>query len=203
MHPLLNECNKKLKWNFIQKLYDASPHSLKDSNVNSKMKTLEEEGIGVRSLNRNTLGLKQCAGALGCELGKVTSGSIIHTNLYKSNNKLINVQLEHFWCTCKPQAYTDSQDSSQFGLGENHHLPTYSILCDYSWELHINIILSQHSQLPEILEIGTSGTLDIHNFFYKPSIEVRSQEKLWPHQEIFNDMWHTTCTHLFQGDSHL
>jgi hypothetical protein len=58
MHPLLNECNKKLKWNFIQKLYDASPHSLKDSNVNSKMKTLEEEGIGVRSLNRNTLGLK-------------------------------------------------------------------------------------------------------------------------------------------------
>jgi hypothetical protein len=42
---------------------DAPPHSLKDSNVNPKMKTTEEEGIGVRSLIHNTLKVEGCAGA--------------------------------------------------------------------------------------------------------------------------------------------
>jgi hypothetical protein len=37
--------------------YDAPPHSLKDLNVNPKMKTTEK-GVGVCSLTHNTSGVK-------------------------------------------------------------------------------------------------------------------------------------------------
>jgi len=34
------------------------------------------------------------------------SGSIIHTNLHKPNNKLVSAWLHHFWCMDEPWAYT-------------------------------------------------------------------------------------------------
>jgi len=37
---------------------DGPPNSLKDSNANSKVKTMKKEGIGVRSLVHNILGLR-------------------------------------------------------------------------------------------------------------------------------------------------
>jgi len=46
-------------------IFVAPPHSLKDSNVNSKVKTTEEEGVGVCSLARNILGVEGRAGVLG------------------------------------------------------------------------------------------------------------------------------------------
>ncbi len=52
---------------------------------------------------------------------------ITHTNLHKPNNKLVSAQLKHFWCQAKPQATSDSQDSSRPRLGGSHHLPPYSI----------------------------------------------------------------------------
>ncbi len=54
---------------------------------------------------------------------KLTSKSIIHADLHKPNNKLVNAQLQHFWCTNKPQANMDSQDSPQLELGgsKTHH----------------------------------------------------------------------------------
>jgi hypothetical protein len=50
-----------------------------------------------------------CARAPKWGLGRLTSESIIHLDLYKPNNKLINAYLEHFWCTNKSQ---DSPPSS-------------------------------------------------------------------------------------------
>jgi hypothetical protein len=47
------------------------------------------EGIGVRSLACNILGVRKHFGALEWGLGQVTSGSIIHIDLHKPNNKLI------------------------------------------------------------------------------------------------------------------
>lgn len=44
---------------------DAPSHSLKGSNVSSKVETMEEEGIGVRSLAHNTSGVKGRVKALG------------------------------------------------------------------------------------------------------------------------------------------
>jgi len=113
----------------------------------------------------------------------VTNGSIIHTTLHKPNNKLVNAWLEHFWCTNEPWAYTDSQDSYDSPwprLEESHHLPLYSIFYAWPWGLHPHVILSQDSQVGsfEIPEIGTTATLEAHNFLCKPPIEVRSKTKL-------------------------
>jgi hypothetical protein len=43
-----------------------------------------------------------------------------------------------------------------------------------------NVILSQDSQMGslKILEIKTPATLEAHNFFYRPPIEMRAQAKL-------------------------
>jgi hypothetical protein len=49
-----------------------------------------EEGVRVCSLARNTLGVNGHAGAPGWGLGRMTSKSIIHTDLHKPNNKLVN-----------------------------------------------------------------------------------------------------------------
>jgi len=61
-----------------------------DSIVNLKVKTTEGKGIGVRSLVRNTLGVEGHVGTLRWGIGRVTSKSIIHLELYKPNNKLVN-----------------------------------------------------------------------------------------------------------------
>jgi hypothetical protein len=45
--------------------FETIPHSLKDSNVNSKMETMEEKRVGVRSLVRNTSKVEGQAKALG------------------------------------------------------------------------------------------------------------------------------------------
>ncbi len=57
--------------------------------MNPKVKTMEGKGIGVRSLAYSTLGVEGHVRALGRGLGRVTSKSIIHTNLYKPN-KLVS-----------------------------------------------------------------------------------------------------------------
>ncbi len=69
---------------------DAPLDSLMDSTGNPKVKTSEGEGVGVRSLVRNTLGVEGHARALGWGLGRVMSKSITHMDLHKPNNKLIN-----------------------------------------------------------------------------------------------------------------
>jgi hypothetical protein len=67
-----------------------------DSTVSQKVKIMEGEGVGARSLVHNTLGVEGHAEALRLGLGWVTSKLITHTDLHKLNNKLINVWLEHF-----------------------------------------------------------------------------------------------------------
>jgi hypothetical protein len=77
---------KHFPWNI---LCDAPPNSLIDSNVSPKVKTTEE-GVGACSLARSISGVEGHAKALGWGLGRMTSGPIIHTNLHKPNNKLVN-----------------------------------------------------------------------------------------------------------------
>ncbi len=84
---------------------------------------------------------------MGWGLWRVTSNSITHTNLHKSNNKLVRAYLKCFWCMDKPQANMDSQDSSWFGLGGSHHLPPYNIMCAWPWGQHPKVILSQYFQI--------------------------------------------------------
>jgi len=89
-------------------------------------------------------------------LGQAKRCLIIHMNLYKPNSKLVNAELEHFWCTDEPRANTNSQDSPQPGLGGSHHLPPYNILCAWPWDQHPNVILSWGSQVgvPKFPKLG-------------------------------------------------
>jgi hypothetical protein len=66
---------------------DAPSHSLKDSNASLKLKIMEKEGIGVRSVTRNSSGVEGHARAPWWGLGWVT---IIHTDLHKLDNKLVS-----------------------------------------------------------------------------------------------------------------
>jgi hypothetical protein len=66
-----------------------------DSTVSPKMKTMEGEGVGARSLVRNTSGVEGRAGAPGWGLGRLTRKSITQMDMHKPNNKLVSVQLEH------------------------------------------------------------------------------------------------------------
>jgi hypothetical protein len=80
----------------------------------------------------------------------------------------------------EPSVNSNSQNSQQLGLGGSHHLPPYSILCAWPWGQHQNAILSHDSQVGsfEILEIGTSATLQAHNILCIPLIKMRFKEKL-------------------------
>ncbi len=73
----------------INNILFNTPHSLKNSNASLKVKTTEK-GIGVCSIVCNTSGIEGCARAPGWGLKRMTSESIIHTNLHKPNNKLVN-----------------------------------------------------------------------------------------------------------------
>ncbi len=60
----------------------APPNSLKDSNVSPKVKITNEKMIGAHSLVCNTFGVRRHVKGLGCELGRMTSVSIIHISGY-------------------------------------------------------------------------------------------------------------------------
>jgi hypothetical protein len=68
---------------------DAPPSSLMDSIASPKMKIVEGEGIGVRSLVRNPSGVEGPVGAPGWGLGRLTRKSITHMDLHKPNKKLV------------------------------------------------------------------------------------------------------------------
>ncbi len=70
---------------------DAPPSSLIDSTTSLKVKTTQGEGVGAHSLIRSILGVEGHARAPGWGLGRLTSKSITHMDLYKPNNKLVNV----------------------------------------------------------------------------------------------------------------
>ncbi len=53
----------------VDMMDDAPPNSLKNSNVNLKVKIVEEKRVGVHSLIRNTSRVRGHVGALGWGLG--------------------------------------------------------------------------------------------------------------------------------------
>jgi hypothetical protein len=73
-----------------RRINDAPLSSLMDSTTSLKVKTMEEERVGARSLAHNTLGVEGHAGAPRSRLGRLTNKSITHTNLHKPNNNLVN-----------------------------------------------------------------------------------------------------------------
>jgi hypothetical protein len=66
------------------------PKLLNGFTISPKVKIMEGEGVGVRSLVPSILRVEGCVGAPGWGLGKLTSNSITHMDLHKPNNKLVN-----------------------------------------------------------------------------------------------------------------
>jgi len=60
-----------------------TPKLFNKHNCKFKGKTIKEKRIGVRSLVRSILWVKECAEVPRWVLGWLTSESIIHTNLHK------------------------------------------------------------------------------------------------------------------------
>jgi hypothetical protein len=166
---------------------------------------MEGQGVGARSLAHSISKVKGHAGAPGWGLGRMTSKSITHTDLHKPNNKLVSVWLEHFWCTDKPQANTNSQDSPRPRFGGSHHLPPYSIFYAWPWGQHPNVILSKDSQVgapkfPKLVLPRLWGPITL-------CVDLRLRwglkQSCSTHWELFKGMWHATCTQGNQGDSWL
>ncbi len=169
------------------------------------MKITKGEGIGACSLVRNILGVEGHGRAPGWGLGRLISNSITHLDLHKSNNMLVSVQLEHFWCTDKPQTNTISQDSPRPRLGGNHHLPPYSIFCAWPRDQHPNVILSRDCQVG-VSKFPKLGLPQL----WRPITLCANLRLRWGlkkiynvHWELFNGMWNATCTQGNQGDSRL
>jgi hypothetical protein len=108
-------------------------------------------------------------------LGWTTSGSIIHVDRHKPNNKLVSAELEHFWCTDEPRANTDHKIHHGPNLGE---ATTFPLIVYFVHGHGANTQMSFCLESPKIPKIGTPTTLAAHNFVYIPPIEVRSQAKL-------------------------
>jgi hypothetical protein len=117
-------------------------------------------------------------------LGRLTSNSITHMDLYKPNNKLVNAQLEHFGArtnhgqprTNKTHHGSDLGEATTFPLMiyfvHGHKTSTQMSFClrTPTWE-------SGNSQSLDSHYFGIP-TLGAHNFVCKPPIEVRFQAKL-------------------------
>jgi len=69
---------------------DTPPNPLIDSTISPKVKITKGKGVWVHSLVCNISWVEKHAEASRWELKRMTSGSIIHTNLHKPNNKLVS-----------------------------------------------------------------------------------------------------------------
>jgi len=75
---------------FCQWETNTPPSSLMDLIMSPKVKIVEGEEVRVRSLARNISRVKGHVKALGWGLAKLTSNSIIYTNMHKPNHKSVS-----------------------------------------------------------------------------------------------------------------
>jgi len=88
-------------------------------------------------------------------------------DLHKLNNKFVSVYLKHFWCTDKPWAYTDSQDSPRPRLGGITTFP-----------LTVSSMIAHRGCTQMSFFPGLSSLWKPITSLYKPLIEERSKAKI-------------------------
>jgi len=135
----------------------------------------------------------------------MTSCSIIHTDLHKPNNKLVNAESEHFQCMNEQRANMDSQDSPRPGLGASHHLPLYSIFCAWPRDQHPNVILSWDSQvrISKFLKLGFTQLWRPITLCVDLQLRWGLKQSYIPCWELSNGIWHATYTQGNWGNSWL
>jgi len=113
--------------------------------------------------------------------------------------------LKHPWCSDKPRAILDSQDSPQPELGGSHHLPPYSILCITLWHPHPNGFLSQDSQggILKLSRFGLSKFCEFIIFFLDLWLGWGLKQTCSSPWELSNGVLHSTYTPRGRVDSRL
>jgi len=96
----------------------------------------------VHSLARNTSGVGRCVGASGWGLGRSTSKLIIHTNLHKPNNKLVNVYSKHFGARMSHGQTQTHKTPHNLDLGEATTFPLTILFVHGHGAMYPNFILS-------------------------------------------------------------
>ncbi len=99
----------------------------------------------------------------------------------------------------------DTFDSPRPGLGGSHHLPPYSILCNFSRKLHPNDSFSQDSQggVPKLSRVGVPGLWELISPNCKVRLEQGLNQSCSSPREFFNAMSHSFCRRHEEVDSRL
>ncbi len=112
-------------------------------------------------------------------LGRLISSSIIHTDLHKPNNKLVNAQLEHFGARTNHGQTRIHKTHHDPNLGEATTFPLqYTLYLTMGPAPKCHFVEGFQSGSLKIPKVGTLATLGAHNFAFRPLIEMKSRAKL-------------------------
>jgi hypothetical protein len=99
----------------------------------------------------------------------------------------------------------DSLYSPRPGLGGNHHLPPYSILCSSPWRLHPNGTFSQDSQgeVPKLSRFGLPGLWAPITSYSDLGLGWGLKQSCSSLSALSNAMSHSSCRRRIRVDSRL
>ncbi len=124
---------------------DTPPNSLKDSNVNLKMKTMKK-GATICSFVRSTSRVRRVCWSF--EMGNKTSGKWVNYSYGYAQTKqqvgqcIVGTFLVHG----QTMGIHEFTRLTRPEFGGSHHLPPYSILYDQPWGLQPNVIFFKTSK---------------------------------------------------------
>ncbi len=100
---------------------------------------------------------------------------------------------------------TDTQDSPRPGLGESHHLPPYSILCDSPQRPHLNGFLSRDSRVgvPKSHKRGFPQLWSPITLRVDLGSKCGLKQSCSSHRELFNGMCRVVYSQVNRVDSRL
>jgi hypothetical protein len=164
----------------------------------------KELGLGATPDFQHWRGWEGHARSLGIRLGRRTI-IYLHDPTSKTNHKWVSSHSGTHSVLGQAMGNLDSLDSPRPGLGGNHHLPPYSILCSFSPKLHPNGILPRDSQswvpkLSQFTLLGLWASITSYSDLWLGWNLKKSCNSL---QDLCNAMSHTICRCRDQVNSRL
>ncbi len=175
MHPFsLRAFQRHQKHDLKHSDFDELPNLFYRLKCESKMKTVEEQGVGARSLAPNTLGIEGRVGAPKWGLGKATSINYSHEPTQTKTSWLMH-SLNTFGArTSHGQTWTHKTHHG-LDLREATIFP-FIVYSPPTSKWHFFLRLPSGN--PEIPKVRTLVTLGPHNFVFRPPIEMKFETKL-------------------------
>jgi len=176
-----------------------------DSTMSPKVKSSEGEGVGVHSLVRSTLKVEGCAGALGWGLRRLTSNSIIHTDLHKPNNKLVSAYLSIFGARMNHEQTQTHKIHHGLDLGETNTFPLlvlYVLSHRASTQMSFSPMTPNLgvSKFPKLGLLRLRSPISLYSYLW---LKWGLKQSYSPCRDLSNNMLHPTFTQGNWGDSWL